>query len=111
VNDERLTDRLAEGVMGWRLAPGRYLKSGRGWISRPKFRPLHDVRDAFRLVYTMAADYSLTRKQGGGCTAIVRSADQTGTVTAASEARAISLAVAAAIGLETESSAGAKCAT
>jgi hypothetical protein len=104
VSDERLTDQLAERGMGWRLAPGRYLSSGRSWISLSRFRPLVDVRDAFRLLDTVTDDYSLRAIPGGVFTAQVRLAGRIGKASGEPKARVISLAVARAIGLDVENS-------
>jgi hypothetical protein len=101
MTDERLTDELAR-ALGWRKAPGRYLKSGRSWIPESRFRPLLDLRDAFRVLDTASGDYSLLAKPGGVFTAQVRLAGRTGKATGEPKARAISLAVARALGLETD---------
>ena len=100
MNDERLTDQLAERGMGWRLAPGRYLSSGRSWISRSRFRPLVDVRDAFRLLDAVSTDYTLLATPGGVFRAQVRRAGRIGEATGEPKARAIALAVSRALGLD-----------
>jgi hypothetical protein len=97
MTDERLTDELAVRVLGWRLAPGRYLKPNRGWASRSKFRPLVDLKDAFRLLDAVTGDYSLGATPGGIFTAQVRVAGRVGKGTGEPKARAISLAVARAL--------------
>ena len=102
MTDERLTDELAARVLGWRLAPGRYIKSGRGWTPRSKFRPLVDLKDAFRLLDRVSNDYSLLARPGGVFTARVRLDGRAGKATGEPKARAISLAVARALGLEVD---------
>jgi hypothetical protein len=97
---ERLAcDALAHRVLGWRLAPNRYLQAERTWIPRSRFRPLTDVRDALRLVDALTKDYSLIANPDG-VTAEVRVAGRIGRATSRRRALAISLAVADAIGLE-----------
>jgi hypothetical protein len=100
VIDGILTDELAARCLRWRLAPGRYLKPERGWTSRSKFRPLVDIRDAFRLLDAVADDYSLLSKPGGVFTATVRVAGRIGKAAGEPKARAISLAVARAMGMD-----------
>ena len=46
MTDDLLTDELAARVMGWRLAPGRYIKAGRSlsaWV-REVARPVGSKR-------------------------------------------------------------------
>ena len=100
MTDQRLTDELAERALGLRKAPGRYLGSDRSWIPESRFRPLTDVRDAIRVLDAVTSDYSLIRKPGGIFTATVRLAGRIGTAAGESRARAVSLAVARAMGLE-----------
>src|SRR5262245_53243691 len=40
MSEDALTVALAERVMGWRVAPGRFIKSGRSWIPHWRFSPL-----------------------------------------------------------------------
>lgn len=111
MSDERLTDELARRGLGLRPAPGRYLKSDGGWIVRSKFRPLVDIRDAFLLLDALAEDYALAATAGGVFTAQVRIGGRIGKSTSDLKARAISLAVAKAIGLEPEGEAGPSAVT
>jgi hypothetical protein len=102
MTDQRLTDELA-ACLGWRLAPGRYLKPNRGWASRSKFRPLVDLKDAFRVLDAVSSDYSLVATPGGVFTAHVRVAGRVGKASGEPKARAICLAVArAALRLEVD---------
>lgn len=102
MTDEHLTTELAVRAMHWRLAPGRYLKSGRGWTSRSGFRPLVDVNDAFRVLDAVSNDYTLITVPGMGFTAEVRFKGQIGKASGGRKARVISLAVANAIGISAE---------
>ncbi|MGA2713570.1 MAG: hypothetical protein ABSG41_10735 [Bryobacteraceae bacterium] len=102
MTDERLADELVRRALGWRPAPDRYVKPGRSWIPRSKFRPLADVRDAFRLLDAVTADYALVTTPGGTFTAQVRLAGRTGQAAGEPKARTICLALAQALGLEAE---------
>jgi hypothetical protein len=47
---ERLTAILAQRVMGWRVAPDRFLMGNRRWSPRWRFQPTERVKDAYRLL-------------------------------------------------------------
>jgi hypothetical protein len=102
VTHERLADELVARTLGWRPAPDRYVKPGRGWIPRSKFRPLIDVRDALRLLDAVTREYSLVSTSGGAFTVQVRLASRTGKAAGEPKARTICLALAKALGLEAE---------
>lgn len=101
MSDEQLTTELAVRAMGWRLAPGRYLKPG-GWTPRSGFRPLVDVSDAFRALEAVSNDYSVVAKPGKGVAVAVRLFGRIGQSTDKSKARAIALALALALGIDPE---------
>jgi hypothetical protein len=103
MSDEQLTTELAVRAMGWRLAPGRYLKPG-GWTSRSGFRPLVDVNDSFRALEAVTNDYSIVAKPGKGVIVAVQISGRTGQAAGKSKARAISLALALALGIDPEAS-------
>ena len=98
--DRLLVDELARLVLGWRLAPDRYLKPQRGWVPRFKFRPLTDIRDAFRLLDQLTDDYSLTAVPGRGFTVEVRSKGRIGRASGEIAARTIMFALAQFFGLD-----------
>jgi hypothetical protein len=102
MTDERLTDELAVRGMGWRLAPGRYLKSGRCWIPRSRFQPLADVRDAFRVLEAVTDHYSLHAKPGGAFAVEVRLGGRIARAEGKLRARTISLAVARVVGIKVD---------
>ena len=102
MNEERVTDELAARALGWRLAPGRYLKADRSWIPRARFRPLVDLRDAFRLLDAVTNDYTMFATRAGGFTAEVRLGDRVGAASGQPKARAICLALAQVLGIELE---------
>ncbi len=102
MSDEQLTTELAVQAMQWRLAAGRYLKPEGGWVSRSGFRPLVDVKDAFRALEAVTSDYSILAKPGKGITVEVRLRGKTGKASGKLKARTISFALAHALGIETE---------
>lgn len=96
MTDEHLTTELAVRAMRWRLAPGRFLKA-QGWTSRSRFRPLVDIRDAFRVLDAVADDYTLLYKPGGLYRVHVCAAGRAGRAVNKSRTRAICMAVAQAL--------------
>jgi hypothetical protein len=100
MTDEQLTAILAERVMGWKAMPDRFIKSGRSWIPRWRFRPLAELADAFRLLE--AADrYTLTRNCSTFA-AEVHIESCRGKAAGKHKARTITLAVARALRLEVD---------
>ena len=102
MTDERLTDELACQVMGWKLAPGRYLKPGRAWLPKWRFSPLSRLDDAFQLLDNVSDRFSLVSDQSRTFTAEVRVNSRKGRASGTARARVITLAVARALGLEME---------
>ena len=100
MTDERLADELVRRALGWRPAPDRYVKPGRSWIPRSRFRPFDDVRDALRLLDAVTTDYSLIAVPGGVFTAHIRLAGRTGKAAGEPKARTICLALADVLGIE-----------
>jgi hypothetical protein len=99
MTDDRLTAILAERVMDWRACPDRFLKIGRTWISRTRFKPLARLEDAFLVLDRAASSYCLT-SAGGIFTAEVKVGTRTGRATGNARARTIVLALAQALGIE-----------
>jgi hypothetical protein len=99
MDDDRLTEKLAGEVFGWRAAPDRFLKGGRGWMPRWRFAPLERLEDAFQLLDRASDDYTLTANTGSTFSASVRVGERTGTASGRHKARTITLAVAQALGL------------
>jgi hypothetical protein len=90
---------LAEKILGWRAAPGRFLTGNRQWIPRWRFQPLARVEDAFRLLETAATSYTLRASSDATLSAEVCVASRTGRASGKSNATVITVAVARAIGL------------
>ena len=99
MNDERLTDELATRIMGWRPAPGRYLKADRNWRVRWRFQPLNDLGNAFELL-GQATDHYTISCELGIFTVEMRRGFTGGKATGDQLARTISLAVASLLGLD-----------
>jgi hypothetical protein len=98
---ERLTAMLAERVMGWRVAPGRLMMGGRGWKPAWRFQPIAKREDAFRLLDAARPEqYSISARTSDGCTVHVVIGGKVGKANELTEPRAITYAVARAIGLE-----------
>ena len=96
----QLTSLLAELVMGWRVAPDRFLVGNRRWITLSRFRPFDRVQDALRLLSAAATEFSLTQTADGLFTAKVRIGDRVGTASGAFDARTITMAVVRARGID-----------
>ncbi len=101
MTDERLTDFLAERVMGWTVGPDRFMTGQRGWMPRWRFQPTEKLEDAFRLLAEVAPqEYSICGDDKGQLQVRVRVGVCTGTATAGPMATAIATAVARAVGLQ-----------
>ena len=100
--NEQLAVLLAQRVMGWGIAPDRFLLGKRRWIPRWRFQPTENLDDAFKLLEKAAPqDYTM----GGdskGFWVRVRIGDSTGEADGASKPRAITCAIARALGIEVE---------
>jgi hypothetical protein len=103
IDDQRLTARLAEIVMGWRVTGGRFLMGNRRWAPRWRFQPLKKIADAMRLLEMAApTTCSMNCDSGGTFHVRVRVAGQVGEAHNKSKARAITYAIATALGREME---------
>ena len=101
MTDERLTDELALRVMGWKVAPDRFVKSGRSWLPKWRFRPIVELADAFQLL-DRAADHYTLKGDGRTFNAVIQTSSGRGTASGESKPRVITLAIAKALGLEVE---------
>jgi len=91
---------LAERVMGWRVAPERFLKGERCWTPRWQFQPLRRLEHAFQLLEKANGQYTLTKAGDGTFMARVSIGDRHGSASGKSEAATITVAVARAIGID-----------
>ena len=97
---EALTAKLAERIMGWNVAPDRFLLGNRSWIPRWRFQPLERLEDAFRLLDNAEPEhYGMGLDDSGRFFAEVRIGGRLGKARDDSKPRAITLAIARAMGL------------
>lgn len=106
MTDDLLTDELAARVMGWRLAPGRYMKAGRSWLPRWRFAPLTNLEDAFDLLDHTASACTFVTNRAGTLEVSVRVGEGSGTAAGDQKARVITTALARALGLDPPDGAG-----
>ncbi len=100
---EGLTTVLAERVMGWAVGPDRFMMDGRRWLPRWRFQPLERVEDAFRLLErAVPQEYAVGASTDGDFWAKVRIAGVTGEARESSQARALTFAIARAVGIDPE---------
>jgi hypothetical protein len=103
MNPAILTALLVERLLGWRVTSDRFLLGARQWKPRHYFQPLKRSGDAFRLLQAACPNwYAITRAERGLCTVKIQIEGRVGEACAASEAQAISYAVARAIGIQLE---------
>jgi hypothetical protein len=100
MNDERLTERLAAQVFGWKAASGRFLKSGRTWTPSWRFTPLTNLGHAFDLLDHAASAYTLAVSESGKFEAEVCVRGRIGKASGEPKARTITIALARALGVE-----------
>src|SRR3954449_4157466 len=101
MTSENLAALLAKHVMGWSVGPERFLTGNRSWMPRWRFQPTEKLVDALRLLDAAhPAEYIINSRRDGPFTVRVQIGAATGKATDTSKARAITHAVARAIGLE-----------
>jgi hypothetical protein len=97
---------LVERLLGWTVTPDRFLTGDRGWLPRWRFQPCRSLEDAFRLLEAANTKEYVIRGRGPD-EFWVRVRLRTGDVGEArdtSKPRAITYAIARALGLEVEKS-------
>ncbi len=98
---DHLTALLVERVMRWRVAPDRYLKSNRSWIPRSRFQPAQNLNHAFELLEQAQPEhFSMGSEKGGEFWVRVAISGALGEARQTSSAKAITIAVARALGLD-----------
>ena len=101
MTNDQLTALLAERVMGWTVGPDRFMTGNRGWLSRWRFQPAEKLADALRLLEVAGPrEYSLRADSDGSTQVHVRIGDATGEACSSSKPRAITCAIARAVGLD-----------
>ncbi len=101
VDTSRLTEALALQVFGWRSAPGRFLKPGRGWVAKSRFNPFERIEHAVQLLDQASERYILSCTHGRvSFSAEVTIGARTGSARGELKARTITVAIARALGME-----------
>ena len=100
---EMLTSLLAQRVLGWTVAPDRFLMGDRRWLPRWRFQPCERLADAFRLLeHAAPQEFSMGAAENGSFWVKVRVAGNNGEARELSKPRAIAFAIARAIGIQVE---------
>ena len=101
MTNDQLTAILAERVMGWTIGPERFMMGGRRWLPRWRFQPTERLADALRLLEVAAPqEYSLRGDSEGNIQVRIRIGDATGEACSGSKPRAITWAIARAVGID-----------
>jgi hypothetical protein len=107
MTNDRLTAILAERVMGWRVTGDRFLMGNRRWAPRWRFQPASKIADAIQLLQKAAPEeFAVKAEASGAYHARTRIGGRTGMATDKSQARAITYAVARALGINLHDGAG-----
>jgi hypothetical protein len=100
---EDLTSLLARRVMGWQVAPDRFLLGRRRWLPRWRFRPTETLEDAFRLLEEAAPQEYAVGSEGGGLFWVrVQIGEAIGKACHRSKPLAITLAIARALQIQAD---------
>ena len=100
---EMLTSLMAKRVMGWTEWADRFLMGDRRWTPRWRFQPTEKLEDAFRLLEEAAPEeYSICGDAEGSIHVRVRIAGIQGEAHGTSKPRAITCAIARALGIDVE---------
>ena len=100
---ETLTGLLAEHVMGWDIAPDRFLIGMRRWLPRSRFQPTERIQDAFRVLEKVAPQqYMMGADKTSGFWVQVRIGGAVGEAQGASKPQVIICAITRALGIEVQ---------
>jgi hypothetical protein len=103
MTSESLTAILAQKVLGWGVAPDRFLIGKRSWIPRWRFQPTERLDDAFQLLEKAQPEHYSMAPDGSGVFCVeVRIGGKLGLASGEPKALAITLAVGRALGIEVE---------
>jgi hypothetical protein len=101
ITDQTVVDQLAARILGWRPSSDRFIKCGRSWLPKWRFAPLTCLDDAFQLLDRSVGTYKLEHSSAGMFSVEVNLAGRVGRAIGEPQARAITFAVARALGIET----------
>jgi hypothetical protein len=102
MTNDQITAVLAERVMGWGVAPERFLLGGRRWLPAWRFQPIENLDDAFKLLEKSAPQEYSMGDDGKGFWIRIRIGKTIGEARDRSKPRAITSALAHALGLEVD---------
>ena len=98
---QELTNLVATRVMNWTVAPDRFMRGDRKWIPTWRFEPCEKFAHAVQLLdATRPTTYSLSADQNGYFLARVQVDDVVGEARDRSRSRALTIAVARAMGID-----------
>lgn len=101
MTDDQLTALLAQHVMGWTISPDRFMMGGRHWQPRWRLQPAKNLEHAIRLLeHSAPQGYSMGADEQGTFWARVVISGVVGEARECSQARAVTFALARAIGIE-----------
>jgi hypothetical protein len=101
MTEDQLTAMLAERVMGWRVTGGRFLMGDRRWEPRWRFQPAKKIADALQLLQKAASEEFSVRSDATGLFhARIRIDGKVGVAMEKSHARAVTFAIARAVGID-----------
>jgi hypothetical protein len=104
MTSEMLTSLLAQRVLGWAVAPDRFLMGNRRWMPRWRFQPVERLPDAIRLLEAAAAErFEISTDDNGLLSVRVEIGGMTGEAQDRSKSRAITLAIAKALQINVDS--------
>ncbi|MGD0132585.1 MAG: hypothetical protein ABSE57_11090 [Bryobacteraceae bacterium] len=104
MTNDQLTAILAERVMRWSVGPDRFTMGGRRWLPLWRFQPVTRLEDAFRLLESVAPEeFIMGAAESGGFWVKLRFAGTTVEARDPSKPRAITLAIARALGIAADS--------
>jgi hypothetical protein len=100
MTNDQLTAILAERVLGWRAAPDRFIKPGRSWTPRSRFKPFTRLEDVFLLLERAGCTWVLSVGADRVFTARVRVGGRVGKASGEPKARTITRALCQALAIE-----------
>jgi hypothetical protein len=104
MTSEHFTQVLAKRVLGWSVAPDRFMIGGRRWLPSWGFQPATRLEDALRVLKGVALEeFVMGGAESGGLWANVRVAD-TREASDLYKPRVITVAIARRLGIKVGSS-------
>jgi hypothetical protein len=100
MHSDHLTTVFATRFLGLKASRDRFLKPDGGWIPRWRFAPFTSLEDAFLVLDRAATEFKLSMHRGRTFSAEVRIDGRIGKAVGNNKARAISIAIASAMGLK-----------